>query len=40
MLTLDDGALARVVIGATRIPVHARRQWFERLAAQQLGGCD
>jgi hypothetical protein len=32
MLALSDGALARIVIGASRIPVHARRRWLEQLA--------
>jgi hypothetical protein len=32
MLQLDDQALARIVIGASRIPVHARRRWLEQLA--------
>jgi hypothetical protein len=34
MLALSDGALARFVIGATRVPVRERRRWLEQIAAQ------
>jgi hypothetical protein len=32
MLALSDEALARLVIGASRVPVHARDRWLQRLA--------
>jgi hypothetical protein len=32
MLAFDDAALARLMIGATRVPVHRRRSWLKRIA--------
>jgi hypothetical protein len=34
MLALDDAALARIVIGATRVAPNARGRWLQRLAAK------
>jgi hypothetical protein len=34
MLALDDAALARIAIGATRIPPAQRRRWLARVAAK------
>jgi hypothetical protein len=32
MLALDDAALARLMIGATRLPANARSRWLQDLA--------
>jgi hypothetical protein len=37
VLALDDGALARLFIGATRIAPHQRNRWLQRVAKELEG---
>jgi hypothetical protein len=36
MLALDDGALARICISATRLPRSHRRRWLKEVADARL----
>jgi len=40
MLALDDGALARICISATRLPRSHRRHWLKEVADARLPTCE